>query len=145
MFPFIDASTVPVFLQVFLVVNVLLINIGSVLVLEVKKGVSSEIWSNIIKGNLWDIIYGVSVALILNRLYQVTGAGGRNTLMLAAFFHLFATVMLVVVIYLLVKPVLRRKLNLLEPKYMLIYVLSVLGGLGFLRILPLLKFRLLKK
>ncbi|MHA2325006.1 MAG: hypothetical protein ACXACB_06385, partial [Promethearchaeota archaeon] len=68
---------IPIFLQIFLAVNVIQIFIATLMILEVKKISISKIWDRIIYGNFVVILMSISITMLLEKMLFV-----ENTIIL---------------------------------------------------------------
>ncbi|MHA2010151.1 MAG: hypothetical protein ACW980_22780, partial [Promethearchaeota archaeon] len=112
---------IPIFLQIFLAVNVIQIFIATLMILEVKKISISKIWDRIIYGNFVVILMSISITMLLDKMLFV-----ENTIILhlIAIFFTFAVSMVIISVYFLIRPLIKgKKLEIFAKKYLLYYFL----------------------
>ncbi|MHA2130155.1 MAG: hypothetical protein ACW99L_09295, partial [Promethearchaeota archaeon] len=95
---------IPIFLQIFLAVNVIQIFIATLMILEVKKISISKIWDRIIYGNFVVILMSISITMLLDKMLFV-----ENTIILhlIAIFFTFAVSMVIISVYFLIRPLIK--------------------------------------
>ncbi|MHA2122938.1 MAG: hypothetical protein ACW990_17200, partial [Promethearchaeota archaeon] len=108
----------------FLLVNIGQSFIATIMVLEVKRISVSQVWNRIFFGNLALIGLTTSITILLIKMSFV-----KNPLVLylIAFFFTFSVSMVILTIYLLIKPLMKgKKIELINRKYASVYILLII-------------------
>jgi hypothetical protein len=114
-----DISKIPIFLQIFLLINTVMLAFAYTLIFEVKKISGSRTWNHILMGNLFTISHTITLAMLLNERYSFMSI---NILILIATLYTIGVCMVDVSEYLLIKPLLKKKPNLMRIPYALVYI-----------------------
>ena len=117
--PYQDISETPFFIHLFLVINILQLLVATVMIQEVKKISASSVWNNLHVANFFDLFHVLGLAIILNRQYFITNT---NILILIAILCTHAIFIVNIAEYLLIKPLLKEKINWMKVNYILLYI-----------------------
>jgi len=120
--PYQDISEIPLFVQLFLGINIFQLVVATVMIYEVKKISFSTVWNNIYIANLFNLLHTLALAIILTKLYPSTDI---TVLVLIAVLYTFAVFMVNTTEYLLVNPILKGKINFSKTTYILFYIVSI--------------------
>jgi KaiC/GvpD/RAD55 family RecA-like ATPase len=110
---------IPNFIQVFLIVNLLMLMLAPLLVFEVRRVSLSQIWSQILFSNFWNIIHTIALAMLLNFRYSYSNI---YILLLIASLYTIGVTMVNVTEYFLITPLLKKRPSLLRREYLPIYL-----------------------
>jgi len=128
---------VPPLIHFLLLLNLFQSTVGIIMVLEVKKVSISPIWNDLCIGSLLGMLHPLVLAIILDENYAALSS---NIFVLIVLFYTFAVFMVNITIYFIIKPILKKKINFLERKNILLYTLPVIIWYLFLRFTPFIKF-----
>jgi KaiC/GvpD/RAD55 family RecA-like ATPase len=104
--------------------------------LEIQREVHSSVWNNNIKGNSVNILFASSIALILNTKFFLANP---TISFFIGIFYTFAVSLVVVVEYLLIKPILKRGLNLFRLEYSILFTFSLSISFILIKVIPQVK------
>ncbi len=112
-------SEIPLLINLFLLINIFQLLVATVMIQEVKKISASSVWNNLHIANSFDVLHVGGLAIILNRHYFIT-----NTNILFAIVILCTNAIFIVNIaeYLLIKPLSKKKINVLKMQYIPFYI-----------------------
>jgi len=127
---------IPLPICFFLLLNVLQFSVATVMILEVKKKSASKVWNNIHMANFVSMFEPLVLALILSKQYA---ALTTNILVSIALSYTVAVFMVNITIYLLIKPLLKEKINLMRKHYILFYIFISFITWYFLRLISFLE------
>ena len=122
--PYQDISEIPFLVHLFLVINIFQLSVATAMIQEVKKVSISSLWNNIIIANLFTMVDACTLGLILNRYFLISTIDISISI---ALFYTFAVFMVNITEYLLIKPLLKNKMNLMRKKYILPYTFFIVG------------------
>jgi KaiC/GvpD/RAD55 family RecA-like ATPase len=111
-----DISQVPLFIHLFLLTNIFLLTAATVMIHEVKKVSVSTVWNDLSIANLFCLFHVVGLAAILHRLYFIMNANIKG---LIAVLCTYAVIMVYTGEYMLIKQLIKEKINVLTSKYIL--------------------------
>ena len=117
--PYQDISEIPIFIHFFLLINIFQLSVATVMLQEVKKVSSSSVWNNIYIANFFCLFHVLGLAIILNRQYFIITT---NILFLIAILCTHAIFIVNIAEYLLIKPLLKEKINWIKVNYILLYI-----------------------
>lgn len=129
---------VPPLIHFLLLLSLFQSTIAIIMVLEVKKVSGSPIWDNLYVANLLGVVHPLVLAILLNENYAVLSI---YTIVLIVLFYTFAVFMVNITIYLIIKPILKRKINFVERENIFIlFLLPIIIWYLFLRFTPFINF-----
>jgi len=123
--------SIPVYF--FMLSNVLQFSVAIVMIREVKRKSASKVWDNIYMANSVSILEPLVLAVILSKQYSILST-------LVALFYTVAVFMVNVTIYLLIKPIIKEKINFMRKQYILFYIFTSFITCFFLRVISFLDF-----
>jgi len=121
--PYQDISEIPIFIHLFLLLNISLLTLAIALLIEVKKVSHSKIWNKVIYGDIFAIFTSISLTVLLSKLYFNSDV--YIIYLLIAIFYLLAVLFDFVWHYLILKPIIKKKLKLLRIKYIAIFIFFI--------------------
>jgi KaiC/GvpD/RAD55 family RecA-like ATPase len=116
--PYQYISEIPLFLHFFLLLNIFLLAVAIVMIQEVKKVSASNVWNNILMGNVFTMVDAFALGVILQKYADILNI---NTSVLIALLYTYAVFMVNIGEYFLIKPLLKEKINLMRIRYILLY------------------------
>ncbi|KAF5436981.1 RecA-superfamily ATPase [Candidatus Methanophagaceae archaeon] len=135
--PYQDISKIPIFLQFFLLITIVMLAVAFILIFEVKKISGSRTWNHILMANLFTIFHTITLAMLLNGRYSFTSI---NNLILITTLYTIGVCMLNVTEYLLIKPLLKKEPNVMRIPYALVYITFFFIWVISINIIPIVKF-----
>lgn len=130
-------APIPAYIKAFLFLNVLLMATVAALLLEVQRAIPSGVWNSVHKGNLVDILYALSIAAILRELTLTVPPWALYAI---ALFYTIATAMVVVTVYLLIRPLLKGPVAILNRRGLGVYSLALFLWYALTTLLPYLRY-----
>jgi len=128
---------VPPLIHFLLLLNLFQSTVGIIMVLQVKKILVSPVWTDICAANLFGMIHPLVLAMILNENYAVLNT---NILVLIVLLYTLAVFLVNTTIYFVIKPILKKKINFLDRKNILLYAIPIIIWYLFLRFTSFIKF-----
>jgi len=110
---------VPLFVHFFLLLNIFLLTVAIVMIQEVKRVSASNVWNDILIGDIFTMIDAFALGVILYK-YAVILSIDSSILIFSL--YTYAVFMVNIGEYFLIKPLLKEKINLLRIRYILLYV-----------------------
>ncbi|RCV64124.1 RecA-superfamily ATPase [Methanophagales archaeon] len=135
--PYQDISKIAIFLQIFLLINTFMLAFAFILIFEVRKISGSMTWNHILMANLFTIFHTITLAMLLNERYSFTSI---NILILIATLYTIGVCMVDITEYLLIKPLLKKKPNLMRIQYALVYITFFFIWFITIKIISIAKF-----
>ena len=123
----IETIQIPLFIKVFLVIMAFLISLDIAMILEIKKIAYSEIWDYLLFGNIFCFITIFTQASLINKLYFIPNipSSYHYILVFSAGFYIITHIFIYFVLYYLIDPIAKKRLNLFGSKHLLFYVFSI--------------------
>jgi hypothetical protein len=119
---------IPLFIRIFILIMGVQIAVTAAFVNEIKKATYSKIWNRILIGDFFCWLIVIIQAMLLYKLYSITlfMASIHFILVLSAFFDVAGHFFVNIPLYLLIKPILRKKINLFKIEYLIFYLVSAM-------------------
>ena len=109
-----DISGIPIFIHFFLLINILQLSVAIVILQEVKKVSASPIWNNVFIANFFTTVDAITLAVILTKYNFILNI---DTTISIALFYTIAVFMVITTEYLMTKPLLKEKMNIMRKQY----------------------------
>ncbi len=128
----IGTTQIPLFIKVFIVIMAILISLDIAMLSEIKKIVYSEIWDYLLVGHIFCFLTVITQASLMYRLYFLPNIPSSLHYLLtgSAIFYINTHIFIYFVLYYLINPIAKRKLNLFNIKYLLLYIISIAAIYG---------------
>lgn len=113
----------PLFIEVFLFIMAFLISLDIALLLETKKLLHSDFLNYLQVANIISFTSALTYAIIIDKFYYISNIA-------SPFYYLLVGIYIIIyitnylVLYYLIKPIVKRELNLFRVKYILFYLFS---------------------
>jgi KaiC/GvpD/RAD55 family RecA-like ATPase len=142
-----DISEIPVFIQIFILLMGVQIALSVTLVKEVMKLTHSRVWNFVLVANFFSLLIVVTQSILIYKLYFSPNKSGLLQLILplSTSFIAIAHVCVNISLYLLIKPIIQKRLNLLKINYLILYVLFPIVTYTLTILILDLKFPILSK
>jgi len=102
---------IPIFIHFFLLLNLFLLSVATIIIVETKSRSFSNIWNNLYMANFATMIEALTLTIILVKQYSTLNT---NILLLIALFYTSAIILINIAEYLVTRPVLKKKMNLMK-------------------------------
>ena len=130
--PYLNTSEIPVFIHCFYLLNIFQFLLTMVILFEVRKTSASRLWNNLLVGDFLGLLLVMTIAKIL---LVLSFNSSFFILFLIALFYSVGVSNVVIVHYLLVKPLTRIKF--LKMKYISFYVFFLIASwLCLIKLIP---------
>jgi len=120
--PYQNISEIPLFVHFFLLLNIFLLAVAIVMIQEVKRVSASNVWNDILVGDIFTMIDAFALGIILCKYAVILST---DSSILISSLYTYAVFMVNIGEYFLIKPLLKEKINLLRIRYILLYVFSL--------------------
>jgi KaiC/GvpD/RAD55 family RecA-like ATPase len=114
-----ESPKIPLFIYLFILINIFQLTMATAMVLEVKKVSRSPVWDSINKANIFDIFHVIGLTILLYRLYPKANV---TTLILISALCTHAILMVNVTEYFLIKPIIKTKISFFKLRYIVCYL-----------------------
>ncbi len=120
-----DVSEIPIFIQILILLMSVLIALSVTLVNEVRRITHSKVWNVMISANFFSLLIVVAQSMLLYKLWFIPNKSALFHLILplTVLFIAIAHVCVNISLYLLIKPIIKKKVNLLKTNYLILYTL----------------------
>lgn len=118
---------IPLFIKIFLIIMAIQVSITASFISEVKRVAPSKVWDSILIGDFFCWLIVITQAILLYKLYLSTLSIStiHFILILSAVFEIIGHACVNIPLYLLIKPIIKKSLNLFRIPYLILYIFSV--------------------
>ena len=118
-----ETAIIPLLIHFFLLINIFQFLLATVIIFEVRKISASRIWNNLLISNSLGLLLIIAITKILYGLYFNSSF---FSLFLIALFYSITVLNILIIQYLLAKPL--TKINFLRTEYILFYIFSIIAS-----------------
>nr|QNO55070.1 hypothetical protein PBMGCBEP_00004 [Methanosarcinales archaeon ANME-1 ERB7] len=136
-----NLHNVPLFIQFFVIFMSIYHSAMFILLKEIHKGSFSSIWNNLTSANFLGILLTVVTASLLYELHSVSNVG-HLILVFAAVLDVVTHYFAIIVLYYLITPIIKKKINIFEKQYLIYYAFLAIVLYFIANIVYILKYPL---
>ncbi|NMX21257.1 hypothetical protein C5S30_02225 [ANME-1 cluster archaeon GoMg4] len=120
-------TQIPLFIKVFLVIMAFMVSLDIAMISGIKKIAYSTIWDYLLVGHIFCFLTVFTHASLIYKLYflQNIPSSLHYILVLSASLYIITHAFIYFVIYYLINPIAKKKLNLFSARYLLFYVIAI--------------------
>ena len=128
----IETTQIPLFIKMFLVIMAFMVSLDIAMISEIKKIAYSTIWDYLLVGHIFCFLTVFTQASLIYKLYFLPNISSsfRYILVLSASLYIITHAFIYFVIYYLINPIAKKKLNLFSARYLLFHVIAMVTVYG---------------